>query len=634
MVLPLLLPSPRLGLLLVGLLATSIMPALATDYRSIVQADSPSAYWRLGETSGATVQDTAGSHIGTAYAVVFGRPGAIANDNDTALGFDGSSSFIQVPYSPELNTPAFSLECWAKPTLEKRFEVIDSRGSSQGFDLYAFGVTSTWSFSMKDSGWAFLHSGRVVTDQWTHLVAAYDGSNMCLYVNGVLSATLAGTNYHPNLSAPITFGTATSNGNSSTAFIGDLDEVAVYDHALSANRVVLHYGAGKYGSHFAPVVVQEPLPQTVTVGSPAALAACAYGDPEPALQWYKDGVPLAGATRSTFALSSASYSDNGVYSVAVENGLGTTNSQPVKLAVMPPPFFCELTNSLVLHLKFDGDFLDSSGRTNHGTPVGAPGLVAGRIGSGALHYNTDVTAGVYNYVTLGTPADLQFGASVNFSVGYWVRFTGTPGDLPFLCNSVGSFSRPGFTFAPSYDEGGWSWSLALEGGNGSTGFGDYGEPASINDGQWHHLLHSFDREGDAVTYLDGVRGRSMCIVVPMTRSLTRTTPVNIGQDTTGHYPESGEIDIDDLGVWRRALSPYEAECVYSVGKNYGLSFDSYGPVALRIQTSPGGVEIIWQAGVLESADDIHGLWEPVADAIAPYCRVSENRLARFYRVRL
>jgi hypothetical protein len=94
------------------------------------------------------------------------------------------------------------------------------------------------------------------------------------------------------------------------------------------------------------------------------------------------------------------------------------------------------------------------------------------------------------------------------------------------------------------------------------------------------------------------------------------------------------MDIDDLGVWRRALSPYEAECVYSVGKNYGLSFDSYGPVALGIQTSPGGVEIIWQAGALESADDIYGPWEPVADATPPYCRISENKLARFYRATL
>jgi hypothetical protein len=126
----------------------------------------------------------------------------------------------------------------------------------------------------------------------------------------------------------------------------------------------------------------------------------------------------------------------------------------------------------------------------------------------------------------------------------------------------------------------------------------------------------------------------MCIVLPTVQSLSTTTRVNIGQDSTGRYPESGEIDIDDLGVWRRALSPYEAECVYSVAKNYGQSFDSYGPVALRIQGSGGDVEIIWQSGRLETANDISGPWEPVADATPPYCRITEKGLARFYRVRL
>ena len=624
----------RPGLLFLGLLATSIVPTFSADYGSIVQADSPSAYWRLGETSGATVQDSAGSHNGTATAVAYGRPGAIANDNDTALGFDGASSLVEVPYSPELNTSAFSLECWAKPGLEEAGTIMASYDSAGGFDLNAFYVTSTWNVSMEGPSPTFLNSRRILANQWNHLVVTYNGSNACLYVNGVLTATRAGATYSPNISAPITFGMPTSTPNPNAAFMGDLDEVAVYDHALSADRVAVHYVVGKYGSNVPPLIIREPMAQEVTMGSPVVLQAYACGDPLPAYQWFKDGVLLPGATRSSFALSRASYSDNGVYSVAVENSLGTTNSQPAKLAVMPPPLFCNLTNSLVLHLKFDGDYFDSSGRTNHGTPKGTPALVAGRIGSGALRYNTDVAAGIYNYVTLGTPADLQFSTNVNFSIAYWVRFTGTPGDLPFLCNSVGSFDRQGFAFAPSYNEGGWSWSLVPFGGNGFAFIPVYGEPGSINDGQWHHLLHSFDREGEGVTYLDGVRVHSTCIILPTVLSLSRTSAVNIGQDATGRYRESGQIDIDDLGVWRRALSPYEAECVYSVAKNYGQSFDSYGPVALHIQGSASDVEIIWQAGRLETANDIAGPWEPVADATPPYCRITENGLARFYRVRL
>ena len=60
---------------------------------------------------------------------------------------------------------------------------------------------------------------------------------------------------------------------------------------------------------------------------------------------------------------------------------------------MLPPLelvtFANLTNDLVLHLQFDGNYLDSSGRNNNGTNVGATTLVAGKIGSQALSYNTD-----------------------------------------------------------------------------------------------------------------------------------------------------------------------------------------------------------------------------------------------------
>jgi len=42
----------------------------------------------------------------------------------------------------------------------------------------------------------------------------------------------------------------------------------------------------------------------------------------------------------------------------------------------------------VLHLKFDGNYLDSSGRGNDGYPSNSPSIVPGNIGSGALSYAT------------------------------------------------------------------------------------------------------------------------------------------------------------------------------------------------------------------------------------------------------
>jgi Concanavalin A-like lectin/glucanases superfamily/Immunoglobulin I-set domain len=578
-----------------------------------------------------------GAHDATAGPVIHGVAGALRNDNDTGFGFDGATSFVEVPYSADLNTSNFTLEFWAKANDTRARQVVKSTSMTGewitgGYFLDACWGTEIWGLRTTGTRWN-VYSRRLVPNQWTHLVASFDGSNEYLYVNGVLSSSLVCTNYAPNASNPTRYG-----GESGAAFWGALDEIAMYDHALPEDRVTLHYGLAKYGTNIAPIILSPPLPRSVIVGRPAVLVANVYGDPAPGFQWSKDGSLIPGATRSSFTLSSACYSDTGFYSVAIENSLGSTNTEPVKLSVMPPPRFCQLTNGLVLHLKFDGDCLDSSGRTNHGTPVGAPQFVSGRIGSGALHYKTDTESGVYDYVTLGRPNDLQFSSNVNFTVSYWARFTGTPGDLPFLCNSRNSLTTPGFAFAPSYKEGSWAWTLCATYSSSSTSGSieclGFGEPGSINDGEWHHLLHSFDRENDGVTYVDGVRVHSISVVVRADATINQPGAVNIGQDATGRYAESGEVDIDDLGVWRRALSPSEAECVYLAAKNYGLSFDSYGPVTILIDHSAADLGVIWQAGLLEAADDVSGPWEPVPGATAPYYRMPVNGTQKFYRARL
>ena len=132
---------------------------------------------------------------------------------------------------------------------------------------------------------------------------------------------------------------------------------------------------------------------------------------------------------------------------------------PATLTVLPQPLFANLTNSMVAHLKFDGNYSDSSGRGNNGTKHGSTSFITGKIGSGAVHYFTDSASSSFNYVSLPYPGDnsLQFGSGQDFSVAFWTRFTGTPGNLPFLANSYTSYGDAGVTLAPSAGQGGWSW---------------------------------------------------------------------------------------------------------------------------------------------------------------------------------
>jgi hypothetical protein len=92
----------------------------------------------------------------------------------------------------------------------------------------------------------------------------------------------------------------------------------------------------------------------------------------------------------------------------------------------------------------------------------------------------------------------------------------------------------------------------------------------INDGKWHHIVLSYDKTGFAVTYLDGVPIDSRSVAGA--GDFDQPSNIwNIGSDTTGTYwfetaaVTTEEAVIDDMGIWRRALSQVEAQQMYTVG---------------------------------------------------------------------
>jgi Concanavalin A-like lectin/glucanases superfamily len=75
---------------------------------------------------------------------------------------------------------------------------------------------------------------KLETNSWTHLATAYSGGSVRLYVNGTLAATTPVPGPLPNSSGPLRIG-----GNSMWGeyFSGLIDEVRVYDRALSAAEI-------------------------------------------------------------------------------------------------------------------------------------------------------------------------------------------------------------------------------------------------------------------------------------------------------------------------------------------------------------------------------------------------------------
>ncbi|HZV73099.1 MAG TPA: LamG-like jellyroll fold domain-containing protein, partial [Conexibacter sp.] len=98
--------------------ATTQAAAPPTSYASVVAADRPVGWWRLGESSGTTAANQAGGSAGTyAGGVTLGQTSLLPADPDKAAAFNGSSGHVAIPSSATLNlTNAISLEAWIKPT--------------------------------------------------------------------------------------------------------------------------------------------------------------------------------------------------------------------------------------------------------------------------------------------------------------------------------------------------------------------------------------------------------------------------------------------------------------------------------------------------------------------------------------
>jgi hypothetical protein len=93
--------------------------------------------------------------------------------------------------------------------------------------------------------------------------------------------------------------------------------------------------------------------------------------------------------------------------------------------------------------------------------------------------------------------------------------------------------------------------------------------------------------------------------------------------------------LDDLGVWRRVLSPLEVYEINYSGSHFGAALDAYGPVTLGVSTSSQGAVLIWQAGSLMQSDSPAGAWINVPNATAPtYTLPPPGGATKFYRVRL
>jgi hypothetical protein len=97
-------------------------------------------------------------------------------------------------------------------------------------------------YILTDLGQYILSSSTVQKDRWYHVVGTFDGTTGRLYVDGVLNSSAPQSSPLTDRNNQVYIGRGISGTNS---FSGSIDEVRVYNRALSATEISALYNSGR-----------------------------------------------------------------------------------------------------------------------------------------------------------------------------------------------------------------------------------------------------------------------------------------------------------------------------------------------------------------------------------------------------
>lgn len=281
--------------------------ARVITYADIILADGPVAFFRFEETGGSVATNSGTSGTNGVYYIgdeavpgEGGIPGEAQGDpgprppeflgfdpNNRAATFGGAATMEWIDTRNQYlnNLSAFSLEYWVKPTIRV------SDPATFGTRIGIVGQNDAVEYGFIDQNtiqiWTPAPSGGSLNtpytfpdDEWHHIATIADGRSIKNYYDGVLVGSV-------NSSSPVSSygssqytvhigggGVFDAVGN---YFTGQIDEVAIFDKAIPADRIAAHFKAGKEGGEAPPS------------GEPPTFGAITRSGNQITLQWTGEG---------------------------------------------------------------------------------------------------------------------------------------------------------------------------------------------------------------------------------------------------------------------------------------------------------------------------------------------------------
>jgi hypothetical protein len=554
------------------------------------------SYWPLDTTDGVTTPDVTafGNHLNL---VNMDASHFVAGKRGKAASFNGTDQLLSRIYTlgednglPISGGRRYTVALWVNGVgaTQGGTGTGDRRVFSEGSDssntpLFNIGTDSAAAatrtnivdmFIRNDANTAVVNhikSARMAYDgTWHHLAWVEDNGSGRLYIDGQLDATVF--NYGRT---PLTLNTISVGGIQRAAagswFAGLIDDVAIWERTLTQAEIqdVMANGITTPVPASPPVIVFQPQGATnILIGDSFTLTAQAAGARPLTYEWRKNNTAIAGANTTSLALTALTAADSGGYSIVARNNSGSVTSLVATLQVgaPPPP---NLTNGLVSYWPLNEvqgtktpDVI--SGYDMELQNLTPADLVTGKIGK-AFKFEAPRQT-MMERVHLATD-DLPIYKHPNFTISLWVN--GPPGqqDLRIFSESSTTANNPLFNLGTPNSLAVSTTALDIyirtDAGGIANGAHQYSTIEAYNDA-WHHVAYVQREVSGAMTgtlYIDGVK--DPIAMVPVRPITVNATTIGGIRRATRSFWFNGMID--DVAVWKRALSEDEVKKVFVDG---------------------------------------------------------------------
>lgn len=115
----------------------------------------------------------------------------------------------------------------------------------------------------------------------------------------------------------------------------DVDDIGG-DHGFGLDDLTILYNLGEENPPAAPLIISQPVSQSVVVGDNVQFITFASGNPAPAYQWQFNSTNLPGATGATLSLNNVTTNAAGSYRVIATNSEGSATGEVATLTVNLP----------------------------------------------------------------------------------------------------------------------------------------------------------------------------------------------------------------------------------------------------------------------------------------------------------